>query len=358
MNDRLEHELSQFLDGRLPSGRREQLLERIAEDPEAARLLEEMEQAQALAQSLSMPRVGRSFSESLWQRIRSGEGTPEAVFREPLPLWTKARYVASGALAAAAMIAAVHLLTGNEATDPRSPESAGRTTEVASADADPQPDSARRLRPVENPLSAPVFTRITPAAVAQAGQFECVQAVSDLQDHAPRIQERLPAAEPRAIVVELAPVVGRARGSAHLIRWMQQEKLVTLPTEFDTTLALTERILKRLERANAENDVVQLQVAVQDLRELDVARLRTQFTLACCTPPQQFLAELRDQIYRNPEVGRALRVVFTVDNGMPMAHVRMIRIEPVGGEPFGVDPLGEALLMLRSLPEIVPNRGR
>ena len=72
--DRTERELSLHLDGRLPAARRDALVERLFEDDDTARLQAEMERAQELALSLPRERVGAAFSETLWQRIRAGEG--------------------------------------------------------------------------------------------------------------------------------------------------------------------------------------------------------------------------------------------------------------------------------------------
>ncbi len=131
---RIEPELSLHLDGRLPSGRRENVLDRAADDPAVSSLLAEMERARDLARSLPAQQVSGNFTRDLWERIRSGEGTPEAVFREPLPLWTKVRYVATGAAAAAVVIFGMSLFRGAE-IEP-TPEN---TQQVAHADTAPQP---------------------------------------------------------------------------------------------------------------------------------------------------------------------------------------------------------------------------
>ncbi len=64
----------------------------------------ELQAAQQLTLQLRRPHVGADFRESLWQRIQAGEGTPDAVFRERVPLVAKLRYALTGAAAAAAAL--------------------------------------------------------------------------------------------------------------------------------------------------------------------------------------------------------------------------------------------------------------
>jgi len=99
------YELSMCLDGRLPSGRRSVVLQHAAECVGCRRFWAELQQAQQLALQLPKHRVSAGFHTQLWERIRAGEGTPEAVFHEPIPWLTKARYVMTGAAAAAAVLA-------------------------------------------------------------------------------------------------------------------------------------------------------------------------------------------------------------------------------------------------------------
>lgn len=98
------YELSLCLDGRLPSGRRGLVMQHVDECADCAGFWNELQAAQRLALQLPHTRVSDGFREQLWERIRSGEGTPDAVFREPVPLITKARYALTGAAAAAAVL--------------------------------------------------------------------------------------------------------------------------------------------------------------------------------------------------------------------------------------------------------------
>jgi hypothetical protein len=99
------YELSQCLDGRLPSGRRTLVLQHAESCSECGAFWTELQAAQQLTLQLHQPRVSPGFRDQLWERIRAGEGTPEAVFHEPVPLLTKLRYALTGAAAAAALLA-------------------------------------------------------------------------------------------------------------------------------------------------------------------------------------------------------------------------------------------------------------
>jgi hypothetical protein len=345
MTDRFEHELSEFLDGRLPSGRREQLLERLATDPEAAVRLRELEGTQALARALPTQAVGPEFTDTLWERIRAGEGSPDAIFRAPLPWTTKIRYVAAGAAAAALVLTLSKFTTTSAPSD--------TTTErVATAPS----GSQGGLRPYEPGLLArsPVLAPLRPETVAQAGQFECVEAVSALQSRTLDVVQAIDEVDPREVVVELDPFVGRARGSAEIIRWMQRADLVKLQPQFDTTLALTERILERFHRANSQNDAQLLRVAVEDLQELEIEGLRQKFDIVCCTSPEDFLQDLREQIQRSADVRRALR--FVVTGGTSGQMTIDIQVGEPRQLPFGFSG-GEPMLILQrfdALPSELP----
>ncbi len=99
-----QRDMSQCLDGRLPSGRRTAVMQHLETCEECSQLWSEFRQAQELALRLPVTRVSPDFHARLWERIKAGEGTPEAVFNEPMPLSTKARYVFTGAAAAALLL--------------------------------------------------------------------------------------------------------------------------------------------------------------------------------------------------------------------------------------------------------------
>jgi anti-sigma factor RsiW len=317
---RIEQELSLHLDGRLPSGRREKLLAHLADDEEAARLWEEMQAAQEQALRLPGHEVSREFHESLWQRIRSGEGTPEAVFREPVPMATRLRYLATGAAAAAALIACFHFLFRSEEATPPAEQN------VATVDARPDDtqDPAARASFALAPI-APV----NPLTVARASQEGAIDGVQQLRRRLPEIEERIEVVEPRQLVVELDPLLDRVRGSADLMRWMHEERIIEMPGRLQAALELATRSVERMEEANMRNDARMLWIAVQDLKELDPDRLRADFGVVCCKDPEEFLLRFREHVVHNRNAGRALRI-------------EVLQAAPVGtfGFPFGAVPEG------------------
>lgn len=99
-----QRDMSPCLDGRLPSGRRSVVMEHLEACEECAKLWSEFQQAQELVLRMPVRPVSPDFHTRLWERIKAGEGTPPAVFAEPMPLATKVRYVLTGAVAAALLL--------------------------------------------------------------------------------------------------------------------------------------------------------------------------------------------------------------------------------------------------------------
>lgn len=104
------YELSQCLDGRLASGRRAVVMQHAEACAACATFWAELQAAQRLTLQLQPSRISAGFREELWERIRSGEGTPEAVFREQVPTLTKLRYALTGAAVAAGVLLGASLL--------------------------------------------------------------------------------------------------------------------------------------------------------------------------------------------------------------------------------------------------------
>ncbi|MCA8976264.1 MAG: zf-HC2 domain-containing protein [Planctomycetes bacterium] len=145
------YELSQCLDGRLPSGRRAVVMQHAASCPACAGFWDELQAAQRLTLQLPRERVSEPFRDQLWERIRAGEGTHEAIFREPLPLLAKARYALTGAAAAAAAL--LFGLWLHEDRSARSPE----TTHIVGVESGiEQPRRIEdRTAPTPTPVSYP-----------------------------------------------------------------------------------------------------------------------------------------------------------------------------------------------------------
>jgi hypothetical protein len=128
------YELSQCLDGRLPSGRRASSCSTRPCD-DCGTFWAELQAAQQLTLRLQHPRVSGDFRESLWAAHPAGEGTPEAVFHEPVPMLAKLRYALTGAAAAAAALLCVTWL---------GPKDEGLTPRLV-ANADPADASPRPI---------------------------------------------------------------------------------------------------------------------------------------------------------------------------------------------------------------------
>src|SRR5690606_30031125 len=67
------------------------------------------------------------------------------------------------------------------------------------------------------------------------------------------------------------------------------------------------------------------------------------FTIICCTPPDEFLAELAEQVFRHPELRKTLPIVFgwqglglqsIVQGASPPIEFHLRRVEPLVGSPF------------------------
>ncbi|HZN39334.1 MAG TPA: hypothetical protein VFD82_11060 [Planctomycetota bacterium] len=107
------YELSQCLDGRLPSGRRAIVMRHVETCAVCSAFWTDLQAAQNLTLRLGKMRVSEGFRERLWERIGAGEGTPAAVFHEPVPLLTKFRYAVTGAAAAAVVLLGVTWARGD-----------------------------------------------------------------------------------------------------------------------------------------------------------------------------------------------------------------------------------------------------
>ena len=143
------YELSQCLDGRLPSGRRAVVLAHAEQCEPCGAFWKELQAAQDLTLSLQQAEVGSDFREGLWERIHAGEGTPDAVFHEPVPTWTKVRYALTGAAAAAAV------LIGASFLQPAAPSAPDRVDVAAAATPDVAPVATQPVSRTDTPRLQP-----------------------------------------------------------------------------------------------------------------------------------------------------------------------------------------------------------
>jgi len=155
------YELSQCLDGRLPSGRRTVVMQHAETCEACGQFWAELQAAQRLTLQLQQPRVSPGFREELWERIRAGEGTPEAVFREQVPTLTKLRYALTGAAVAAGVLLAASLLRG----EPQAPT--GVQGQIAQGPADQAESGATNPGPANQVADA--GNRLQPRSTAPRG---------------------------------------------------------------------------------------------------------------------------------------------------------------------------------------------
>lgn len=184
------YELSQCLDGRLPSGRRAVVMQHVDRCEVCASFWAELQAAQQLTLQLPKERVSEGFRDQLWERIRAGEGTPDAVFHEPVPVFTKVRYLLTGAAAAAAVLVLGSWLRGDgkpSVTD--RPE----TNQIAEA---PR-DNPNALRPRDAAANHA-------ANFPSNGRQRFVQSGSDPRDQTPAMFASAQRLTPDLVAVEAA----------------------------------------------------------------------------------------------------------------------------------------------------------
>ena len=166
------YELSQCLDGRLPSGRRTIVMRHVESCAICSAFWTDLQAAQNLTLRLARMPVSDGFRERLWERISAGEGTPAAVFREPVPLLTKVRYAVTGAAAAAVILLGVTWFRGDRDPAPRGPvaKSDLRGTETERHGGVMQPAADFSMQFDRSPLIRPFTCELV--AVESAKQLE------------------------------------------------------------------------------------------------------------------------------------------------------------------------------------------
>ncbi|MEE2885835.1 MAG: hypothetical protein VX951_00250 [Planctomycetota bacterium] len=106
---RYQFELSQCLDGRLSNARQREVMAHANNCARCSLAWEEMQEAQSLIFRLEQPEVTTGFREAVWERVQSGEGTPEVLLNERISFAAKCRYGLVGAAAAALFLLTYNL---------------------------------------------------------------------------------------------------------------------------------------------------------------------------------------------------------------------------------------------------------
>jgi hypothetical protein len=210
-------ELSQCLDGRLPSGRRTAVLQHARACPDCGRFWAELQAAKQLVARIAPIRVSDTFKDGLWERIRSGEGTPDNVFHEPITLLTKARYALTGAAAAAAVL--LVMLWVGERDDAPHGQSDGGGTEIARAEqTGPRGQQPQANQAAVTPGGDRLVERYVPASVHDNPLLSSTQRLTfDLVavETAKQLEQRYAAAKAAMrVLADDAQGEGRARDAS------------------------------------------------------------------------------------------------------------------------------------------------
>lgn len=301
---RLQLDLSQAFDGRLPAGRRREVLAHLDECASCAAMWRAMERMRELVENLPRQRPGVGFHEALWRRIHSGEGTPEAVFRDPVPTASKVRYVLAGALAAAVVLVVGRSWTAAPAplTKARAPLEVARAAQGGGSEPAPERSSAQERIPT------PVFTAphvpLNPASLATTGAMTLMATTRRLRECLERCGARRGGGRgvPWKDVLESAR---RLQAAARAMRWLESSRHVAFLPDVDEDLRRAEQSVALLFE---KRDVGRALAQLKDMRP-DRLRRGGFRVLNCCPDPVEFLSEMiRDE----PEVS----VLFPVDLGV------------------------------------------
>ena len=322
------YELSQCLDGRLPSGRRATVLAHAEACAPCGQFWEELQSAQRLTLSLRPTQVGGDFREGLWERIQAGEGTPDAVFQEPIPVATKVRYTLSGAAAAAALLIGVTLLQG-ERRAPSASEEVAATAPVTTPGSvveqprveqprleQPRLDQAAGLQPRATNASlagTPLLSSAQPLTLQVLAREAAHQLEQRYHDASIGMRMMRDPAHNRAAaarrVIDNAQEL-RAFGEL-LIDLRDRKRLVFTDAEVDRDLSFAVEWLERVpEITESSLETVDTYFGPA-LSRPRLAHVREHIGLTLTRDPQRELLELKELNTRRPEVFPKLFFVLT-----------------------------------------------
>lgn len=330
------YELSQCLDGRLPSGRRTVVMQHAETCEACGQFWAELQAAQRLTLQLQQPRVSPGFREELWERIRAGEGTPEAVFREQVPTLTKLRYALTGAAVAAGVLLAASLLRG----DPQAPTGVQDPIAQGPAEsgpanlgpANPAADAGNRLQPRstargatggaqvagfagndfhDNPLLAS-SQRLTPTLVAVETAKQLEQRYEAV-NYALRRAESNPAEAPAA-VREAWQKADEFQGLGEvLLDLRNRQRLSFRDQEVDSDLRFAVNMLRRGRQGLRDETTVRTVVG-EALRSDRLGSLSRTIYVAPSVDPREDMDVLVHLNTQRPEVFRQLFFVLPSPN--------------------------------------------
>lgn len=308
--------MSLSLDGRLPSGRRANLLRHIAECEPCAQTWAEMKTAQGMVLGLPRHQVRGAFQQSLQHRIEAGEGTPDAVYGNPVTGLTRARYLLSGAAAAALVIVALRLFDGGDVapstTQLENPGIARTTDDPA---AHQLPDKH------ESPVESVELASLNEYSLARNCMNKTAQSANRLRARMDSLGKR-PLNETWD---EIEDVLVDFKAAVGVLQWMDRKRILTLPrpmqNEFREAGTFFDQIF----------DGASWEVrghALQRLQKMRLERVRTDIEISCCRPAKDLFLELGELVHRMPEA-RKLFQIDNVRNGMVPGQrvIFLLRIE-------------------------------
>jgi anti-sigma factor RsiW len=297
-----EHLLSLHLDGRLASGQRRALSDHLADCPTCRALDHELVAARELALSLPVQRISGGFREELWQRIRAGEGSPDAVFREPVPLATKVRYFATGAAAAGLLILAAHWLRRPDA--PRHP-STPAVPEAGGPLAEARPEAGKLVPRSATPAVAPVVPA-TPDKLAELVADGYADAVRTLHAKAQALDGQPLTADG---IEKLRRQADYASRYAAMLRWLLEGEYLNLQQDDLAGLVAVETVG---DQVRTQRDPDGLRKVLRPIQRMRVEPPRNFFCNPCVTDEtrfvQEFLVRLRSS-QLDDAVGSKIHVV-------------------------------------------------
>ena len=244
-------DLSESLDGRLPSGRRKVVIGHLRSCEACKRFWKELQGAKRLASQLPRQRTSSDFREQLFERIRTGEGTPEAVFVEPIPLAKKLRYAMTGAAAAAAVLIVATLARNSFNSQPSTSTEVATNNSSSTTDrtrAAPVADSVNRigassysyidnLQPAANSNSLLVNAKpLTVDLFANEAATQLAEHVSWTQDNLNRLDTGLAAVQARAICEKAVEI---ERLGSLLVEMHEREQVVFSDPQVNVQLRFT-----------------------------------------------------------------------------------------------------------------------
>ncbi|MEO0479549.1 MAG: hypothetical protein AAF196_08725 [Planctomycetota bacterium] len=323
--DRLEHELSLDLDGRLSPARRAALYETLKNDPQARALRTALVESRETARSAERNRVSAGFHESLMRRVEAGEGTPEASFRQPIPWSARLRDLGIGAAAAALVLIGVQALSSDDDLDPTRTLRQDEVAVNAGVEPTEGPEAMRldsssgsSLRPIvdrsnlfNTTLAGAVppnanFVQPSPWVVADEAQNTFVNATDQLRRQL-LATSRDDTDQSRLMrrVQRLTPSAQRARAAAEMLAWMSREQFVDLPPALAGGLEAVRSVSIRLDRAARSTDsqsrriLWELEAAREQIERIEIETLGHELMVRCCDTQQAFADQLLEQVLQS-----------------------------------------------------------